>query len=177
MRNIVPEILSLDQYLKTQREKPDGLRPIFCPHCGEKDLWNHGHYDRKADRRNTSGETLNPIRIYRFFCPHCSRTCSTLPECLPPRKWYIWNIQQIALMSVLTGKSFVATAKKIMPSRHTISRWIKQFKESWRCHKRTLCQHYNDLTITNTFTDFWLSCFNKTSLSQAMYLCYVAEAK
>ena len=60
MRNIVPAIVSLPQYLEIQHSDPGRLRPTCCPHCGNEDLWNHGHYDRKANRKNTSN-ILNSI--------------------------------------------------------------------------------------------------------------------
>jgi len=176
MRNIVPAIVSLPQYLEIQHSDPGRLRPTCCPHCGNEDLWNHGHYDRKANRKNTSN-ILNPISIYRYFCPHCHKTCSTLPECLPQNRWYLWDIQQAALMLSLIGKSFAAIEKKTMLSRHTISRWVNHLKKHLQCHKEILCKRLDNLDITKDFPSFWVSCLDKISLSQAMFLCHFAEVK
>jgi transposase-like protein len=171
MSTIIPGILSLDQYLNAQKETPERFRPAYCPHCGKAGLHNHGHYDRKADRN--SG-THNPIHIPRFFCQSCHRTCSTLPECIPPRRWYLWSIQQAALILVFFGVSLTTAAKEVAPSRHTISRWFERLKERFRFHKDVLYQHFIDLSRTDNFAGFWPACFRKLSLSQAMYLCHVA---
>ena len=176
MRNIVPEITSLSQYIEVQNNDSERLRPACCPYCGNKGLWRHGHYDRKASRKNTSN-VQNPIYIYRYFCPHCHRTCSTLPECLPQNRWYLWDIQQVALLLSLIGKSFATIAKKTMLPRHTISRWINNFKEHLENHKEILCKQLNDLDITKDFSVFWLSCLNKVSLSKAMFLYHTAKVK
>jgi transposase-like protein len=174
MVNIVPEILTLNQYQKLNKEQLKLLRPVACPHCGMKGSWIHGCYGRKADRQNTSKNTLNPILVRRFFCPHCGKTCYVLPECISPRRWYLWRMQQIALLLVLSGKSLSAIAKEITPSRHTVSRWLERFKERLRLHKDVLCQHFSDLGRAHSFADFWTACIGKISLSKAMYFCHVA---
>jgi hypothetical protein len=173
MKNIVPEILALNQYLKLNKEKPELLRQPHCPYCGKLGLWCHGHYDRKADRQNSGTNTFNPVPIPRFFCPHCGKTCSTLPECIPPRRWYLWDIQQIALLMLLAGKNLSAITKKITPSRHTLDRWFERLKNQLRLHKDALCQHFIDLGQTSCFTGFWATCLKKIPLSKAMYLCHV----
>lgn len=171
MRNIVPEIQALDQYQKLKKEEPECFRPACCPGCGKAGLWRHGHYGRKADRQNTSA-TLNPVSILRFFCQHCGKTCSTLPECMPSRRWYLWSIQQAALARALAGKSFSAIAKEVMLSRHTVSRWLTRLKARLRLHKDALCQRFNDLGRTHDFSGFWLACLKKIPLSQAMRICH-----
>ncbi|WP_226382967.1 DUF6431 domain-containing protein [Burkholderia mayonis] len=58
-------------------------------------MWGHGCYDRKADR-SADGQ-LNPVSVPRFRCPSCRRTCSRLPLCICPRRWYGWALQQQVL--------------------------------------------------------------------------------
>jgi transposase-like protein len=170
MQKIVPNLGTLEQYLKAQKNTPEIFRPERCPNCGMKVLWGHGSYDRKADRSSDH----NPVRIFRFFCPFCHCTCSVLPEYISPRRWYLWSIQQAAIVLVLSGKSIAATARAIASSRHTISRWMGRLKERFRFHKDVLCQHITDLGRTGNFAEFWLACFNKIPLSQAMLFCHVA---
>jgi transposase-like protein len=171
MRNIVLNIPDIDQYLKAQKEKPEILCPSNCPNCGKAGLWHHGHYDRKTARTSSSHD---PVHIFRFYCPHCHKTCSTLPEYIPPRRWYLWNIQQTSAALVFAGKSFRAIARSIAPSRHTVSRWIRRLKERFKLHRDTLCQHIIDPGGIDNITGFWLACFNKISLSQAMCFCNAA---
>jgi transposase-like protein len=170
---ILSDIISLMQYVMAFEEKEYSRKEI-CVHCGKTGLWCHGHYGRKADRLANTSESLNPVLIQRYYCPSCGKTCSALPECLPPRRWYLWEIQQMALMLLLTGKSLRAIAQEIVPSRRTIGRWAIRFKEQFLLHKNTLCNHIIDLGRTTGFTDFWQACLGQISLAQAMRLCHVA---
>lgn len=174
MRNIVLNIPNIDQYLKLQKDTPKSLCPSKCPHCGKSGLWSHGHYGRK-----TVGTFGNHdlVSVFRFFCPCCHRTCSVLPECIPPHRRYLWDIQQIAVALVLTGKSLRAVAKVIAPSRHTVSRWMERLKERFRQYQDTLCQHFIELGGIGDFIGFWSTCFSKISLSQAMCFCNAAGVK
>lgn len=171
---ILPNITSLLQYLGQLEDNINLFEHIRCCHCGYARVWKHGAYDRKADRWNPSEHSLNPIRIQRFFCPLCKKTCSVLPECIPPRRWYLWEVQQTVLLLLLGGKSRYAIIKDILPSHRTISRWIARFREQFEKHKAALCQCYSDLGRTPHFTDFWRTCLRSLSLAAGMRLCYVA---
>ena len=178
MRHIVPDILLLQQHLlalKVEAEK-ERYRYKYCPFCGAPGLWCHGHYDRKAVRNDTEevAGTKNPIPIPRFFCPKCKKTCSSLPECIAPQRWYLWSVQQAALMLILTGKSLAKIAKELKLGRHTVSRWIARCKERFRLHYDVLCNHFAELGRTADFTEFWQRCCNKIRLSRAMYLCNIS---
>jgi transposase-like protein len=174
MALIVAGMSSLIQYLTTIKINPLTVRPECCPNCGKLGVWLHGYYPRKADRSSSSSESLNPIFIQRFLCPHCRRTCSVLPECMPPRRWYLWEVQQAALLLLLAGKSLYAAAKEVAPSRHTLGRWLQCFKEQLCLHKDALCNHRPDLGRTTGFTDFWKACLKEFSLAQAMRLCHAS---
>ena len=108
--HIVAGIVSLIQYVELIKNESGILRPKRCIFCGKLGLWLHGCYPRKADRTNSGDLLLNPILIQRFFCPDCQRTCSVLPECIPPRRWYLWDIQQVALLLLLSEESLRACA-------------------------------------------------------------------
>jgi len=171
MQHIVANLTTLEQYLKAQKETPEIFRPDRCPSCGKEGLWIHGSYDRKADRSSGSHD---PIHIFRFLCPWCHKTCSSIPELISPRRWYFWCIQQAALALVLAGESIAAVAREIVLSRHTVSRWMGRLKERFRFHKDVLCQHFINLGRTDDFAGFWPACFSKIPLSQAMLFCHVA---
>lgn len=172
--HIIAEILTLIQYLETSKNESELHRLEKCLCCGKANPRLHGRYPRKADRSSKPGESLNVILIQRFFCPHCRRTSSVLPECIPPKRWYLWDAQQEALLLLLAGKSLNATAKEIMPSRHTIKRWLTRFKEQFHLHKDVLCNHFIELGRTVNHTDFWQTFFKRNFLSTAMRLCHVA---
>jgi transposase-like protein len=171
MQHIVANLNTLKQYLKAQKETPEIFRPERCPNCGKTGLWGHGSYDRKADR---SSGVHDPVHISRFFCSHCHHTCSTLPEFMSPHRWYLWRIQQAAIVLVLAGKSIASVAKEIVLSRHTVNRWMGRLKERFRFHKDVLCQNLIDLGRTDDFAGFWSACFSKIPLSQAMLFCHIA---
>ena len=103
MSRIVSGIDSLQQHIDTLRSTPEIYRPRHCPNCGHGSLWHHGYYSRKAGRRPESiDECLNPIPIPRYLCSSCRHSCSRLPSCIAPRRWYSWLLQQQALQSLLT---------------------------------------------------------------------------
>lgn len=169
---ILSDIESLAQYMATISK--GAQPPPCCVHCGKAGPWRHGGYCRKADRSSPQESSLNPVYIQRYYCPACRRTFSVLPECIPPRRWYLWKIQQMALSLVLAGKSPRAIAKEIMPSRHTISRWMNRFKAQFLLHRDVLCNHIADLGRAIGFTDFWQACLSHFSLGKAMRLCHVS---
>lgn len=129
---------------------------------------------RKADRSQGPGESLNPINIQRFYCPACKKTCSALPECIPPQRWYLWEVQQTALLLWLSGKSLCRISKEVVPSRHTLARWMKRLRGRDRLHKGALCTHFVVLGRTSDFVDFWVTCLKKISLGAAMRICHVS---
>ena len=177
MRYIVPEVVSLLQHLTLLKINQELYRYERCPHCGLLGMWRHGHYDRKSVRQSRSEgseQITNPIPIYRFFCPGCKKTCSTLPECIAPRRWYSWSVQQAVLLLSLAGNSLSKIAKKHSLSRCTVRRWMARCKERFRQHKDALCNHFPELGRTAGFADFWQSCCGKMALSRAMYFCNVS---
>lgn len=173
MPHIVSGILSLEQYL-LQAKRFLFYRQLACPYCGKLRLWLHGCYPRKADRVSPSGESLNPVPIQRLLCSTCGRTCSVLPECIPPHRWYLWAVQQVALEKLLSGQSLRAIARAMAPSRHTLSRWWQRFKEQFHLHKDALCHHFTELGRTKDFVEFWQACLKAIRLSSAMRLCHVS---
>ncbi len=176
MRPIVPNLHTLIQYLAIFSDI-NLLRPERCPHCGYAHLHGHGAYGRQADRFNPASSSLNPIMIRRFRCPECGRTCSTLPECIPPRRWYSWPLQQTILMFLLNGCSVrqaAQAAPKRQPARSTITRWWHALHEQFIQHSDALRARCAFLGRATNVTDFWISCFGRMCLSRAMFLLNVA---
>jgi transposase-like protein len=167
---ILASILSLTQHLLTLKNNPEAYFINQCPHpdCGKSGLWGHGFFYRKSDRESTEQETLNPIPIQRLYCPSCKHTCSVLPECIPPWRWYLWAILQKALELYLTGQSFNKISQSVKASRFTISRWIKRLQENFEEHALHLKSRWPDLGYHPTFDDFWSALLKKINLSHAM---------
>lgn len=169
MTGIISGILSLAQYLLIFNENPQHCNLETCPHCGKLGLWKHGVYHRKADRESTSQNSLNPVPISRFYCPSCNHTCSLLPECVPPLRWYLWHVQQFALAFFMSGVSFSKISNTIAPSRWTIGRWIKRFKGQFELHALHFKSKWPELGYRNAFNELWHTLLEKISLSTAMF--------
>ncbi|MGA9313425.1 MAG: DUF6431 domain-containing protein [Solirubrobacteraceae bacterium] len=167
-------ILSLVQYIDLLKYEPETLRLEKCLCCGKSNPWRHGGYPREADRINPSNESLNSIFIQRYYCPACHKTCSVLPECIPPRRWYLWETQQTAILLVLLGQSARAAEQQVKPSRHTIKRWVAWLITQFKLHKDILCSHFSSFGLFMEPVGFWNHVFDKLSLSTAMRLCHVS---
>ena len=168
MPRIVPAITSLQQHLDTLEREPVVYRPVACPHCGLAGLWGHGCYDRKADRRPDSSGSLNPIPIPRFYCQGCRHTCSRVPECVAPRRWYGWALQQAVLLLLLCGGSLHQASIQYELDRRTVRRWWGWLGERSDTFEMFLKARFPELGRTVDFRAFWQDCWKTMSLSQAM---------
>ena len=175
MPNILSGIHSLVQHLEHLEATPGDYRPECCLHCGKAGVWCHGAYTRKADRDNPTHSSLNPIRIPRFFCRHCQRTCSTLPECVPPRRWYLWTIQQAVLWLLCTGHSLAQVSAQVSPCESTLWRWWRRWQGRFAVHAWHLRNRFGDLgRASGDVRSFWRACLAQQSLSSAMVLLHGA---
>lgn len=168
MPRIVPAIASLLQHLDVLERTPDVYRPSACPHCGLSGLWNHGCYERKADRSPFAAGALNPIPIPRYFCQGCGHTCSRLPECIAPRRWYGWAIQQLVLQLLLAGCSVHRCAGWVGLDRRTIGRWWGWLGERGEGFAWFLRSRFPELGRAVDFQSFWVGCLDRLTLGEAM---------
>ncbi len=170
MSRIVPLIITLEQHLFLIENNPEIYRPSCCQYCGKDALWSHGHYLRNADREGVDGEYLDPVPILRYLCSHCKHTCSRLPSCIPPRRWYLWRIQQTALILILSGASLHKAARQSQPGRRTIGRWWHWIHERYAEHSLHLRNRFPELGRHASRAAFWSACFRQMSLADAMAL-------
>jgi hypothetical protein len=171
MRPIIRNIETLKQY--RQILDPKGtcfFRPDQCPTCHKGDVICHGTYPRKADRLNTGPEFLSQIPICRFMCTHCNHTCSTLPECIPPRRWHLWIVQSAAWILLILKKTIRHISSILPPGRSTLRRWNNRFIEMFDNHRFHLCSRFPDLGEHSASLElFWHACLKRMTLSEAMY--------
>ncbi len=146
MPRIVPDIPNLPQHLALMFSDPERYRPAACSACGLARPWSHGTYTRKSDRSLTGEGPGNPIPIPRFICrePACRHTCPRLPSCIPPRRWHLWEVQQIVLLLALTETSLSALAHHFAPrngpARSKLRRWKAWLSDaplSWVLHLKS----------------------------------------
>ncbi len=165
MLRIAPLIASLQQHLSELERAPAVYRPPRCPQCGFARLWNHGHYNRKADR---GSGVLNPIPVPRFVCRGCRVTCSVVPSCLPPRRWYAWSAQATVLLSLLSGTSLRVCADTSGCARSTVRRWwqwLQQRHEQLAFHLRS---HWPEWGRAGSWQEFWQRCLAQEPLREVM---------
>jgi transposase-like protein len=165
---IVPDILSLPQPLETLEQQPVRYRPVACPHCGLAKPWGHGCYQRKADRRPGPDGSLNLIPIPRYRCSGCRQTCSRLPECVAPRRWYAWAIQQRVLLWLLAGGSLHQAAAHAGVERRTARRWWVWLQTQTTAFGVWLRARIPDWGRAAPLADFWLAVLAAIPLSRAM---------
>ncbi len=168
MKRIVSGITSLEQHNQAIIQTPNLYRPLACPHCGIKTVWSHGCYHRKADLCNRGEANLNPVPILRYCCSACRRTCSRLPECIAPRRWFNWVLQQIGLRAAF-GQTPPATPPLCpTPARRTQQRWKGWLQERTVLFRFSLTSRFPELGRAADDTAFWLGVFDTLGLPTAM---------
>ena len=174
MALILAGIHSLIQHLQQLNSNPEAYRPERCPQCGGAKLWSHGRYQRHADRENNGKNSLNTISIPRFVCAqdNCGKTCSVLPECIPPRRWYLWSVQQAMLILLLHGQ---LDGEQALPYARTIWRWWTRLKACFDIHRYHLVEQNSRLGQHTSVADFWAAYFSRGTLSKAMLTLHYSD--
>jgi hypothetical protein len=168
MRRIVVGITSLEQHEQALELTPEIYRPASCPHCGIKILWSHGHYSRKADLCNRGEANHNPVAILRYRCSVCRRTCSRLPECIAPRRWYNWCLQQSALYALLTNGKAQSPPPCPTPAPRTLGRWWHWLEERSAQFRFALTSRFPELGRAGDDATLWLGVLDSLGLARAM---------
>jgi len=172
LHRIVAGISTLKHHRDTLIRNPERYRPARCTHCGRSHPWHHGHYTRKADRTASGQE--NPVLIPRYFCSCCGHTCSRLPSCIAPRRWYGWALQQLILLLLWTGLSLHAVSglptllDTTPPCRSTCRRWWRWLQGRGADFEFRLRSAFPDWGRVLGWPDFWVSALRQQSLSEMM---------
>jgi transposase-like protein len=170
MDRIVGSITSLAQHLIALATETEVYRPAACPHCRCGTMWGHGCYYRKADRSAGDAQSLNPVPVLRFLCRACVRTCSRLPACIAPRRWYDWFVQQAVLLLLLAGGSVRHCAQCTGRARSTVRRWWTWLHERGEQFAFCLRSRLPELGRVADFASFWRNVIEGLSLQQSMVL-------
>lgn len=168
MQRIVVGITSLEQHRLTLSTNPEIYRPACCPRCGVGTLWAHGSYDRKADRIGTGAQNANPVLIPRYCCSACALTCSRLPECIAPRRWYHWLMQQLHLRALLRQERVESPIGWPVPAWRTIKRWRDWLMTRGLEFRFHLNSRFAELGRLADDLDYWSQVFETMGLSGAM---------
>lgn len=168
MQRIVAGIINLEQHFQALSLTPEIYRPPCCPYCGIKIVWCHGHYDRKADLCNHGEANLNLVPIPRYCCSDCGHTFSRLPECIAPRRWYNWLLQQIVLRALFEDTSPVMPPVCKTPSIRTLARWWAWLQERGQLFRSYLTSRFVELGRLADDVAYWFQVFETIGLSGAM---------
>ena len=168
MYRIVSGITSLQQHIETQHSTPEVYRPAQCPHCGLTGLWRHGCYSRKSNRSSPREKSVCLIEIPRYLCSACCHTCSRLPSCVPPRRWYSWLFQQKVLQYLLIVNSLHGCAAKFCIYRSTIRRWWNWLQSRTVEFEFFLKSRFPEWGRSIDSNSFWRSCMDDMPLSEVM---------
>lgn len=171
MNRILASITTLAQHLHAVANDSDVYRPPACPQCSAAGMWCHGCYHRKADRSASAGESLNPVPVLRFLCPACQRTCSRLPACIAPRRWYDWALQQAVLLLLLAGCSVHQCCNCTHRARSTVRRWRDWLDARGDNFAFFLRSRFPELGRLPERVCLWCHVMQSMSLAQAMAWC------
>ena len=172
MIRIIPGITSLSQHIEMLMVNTTLYRPPQCSQCACPTCWCHGVYHRKTSRDKRFDDADNPIPIPRFICKGCGITFSCLPECVPPKRWYSWAVQEDAFITLLEKLNFRSAAEKLLPGRSTLSRWWHSFEENHPIYADHLKNQQPDLGRQVNFRDFWKTALSSLSLASIMWFLY-----
>ena len=168
MCRMIGSVRTPRQHFFTLKSNPCAYRPQRCARCGRGGLWAHGLYYRKGDRSVASANRSVLIPIPRFCCAHCGATCSCLPGCLSPRRWYPWSTQGLALLFVLNGISLTRIREWVGVSADTVRRWrtwLIRRAGTLEFHLRSAFPH---LGRHGQAEAFWTTTLTTLGLSDAM---------
>jgi hypothetical protein len=91
-----------------------------------------------------------------------------LPECIAPRRWYLWVMQQTAIVLYLAGTSFRMIAEKIVPHADTVWRWWKCLRSRFAEQAFYLRNHCSRWGVSQSVQAFWQTVLDECSLAKAM---------
>lgn len=168
MNRILASITTLTQHLEVVASNPDAYRPQSCPYCALGGMWCHGRYHRKADRGAPAGQSRNPIAILRFLCRSCRHTCSRLPACIAPGRWYDWALQQLVLLLLLAGSSVHHCCHCTGRARSTVRRWRDWLSERSQTFTFFLRSRFPELGRHRDTSALWRHLMQEMTLAQAM---------
>lgn len=92
---------------------------VWCPDCNTvMNPWDYYYrHPRTRDGRMC-------IRIYRWRCPKCGRTCGVLPDFLAPYLPHLTEVRESCVRSHLEGATIEEAAEEAGVDARTVSRWV-----------------------------------------------------
>jgi hypothetical protein len=97
-----------------------------------------------------------------------------LPECVPPRSWYLWEVRQVIFLLLLAGNSLgrAHAWNGSRVSRKTVKRWWRRLHDHHPTLSLNLLPHFPCLGRHAGLTGFWQALLALRPLSSAMSLLH-----
>jgi hypothetical protein len=150
-------ITTLEQHIEATRQK--ALKCIDRGAARTAAQVLHGGTGTMSARPtgDRSSATLNPCRSSATVAADARRTCSRLPECIAPRRWYDWSVQQASPEATIEGMLGRPPARS-GPDERTVDRWWQWLKErgTFEFHLRA---RFAELGRAAGFDAFWRQVF------------------
>jgi hypothetical protein len=93
-----------------------------------------------------------------------------LPECIAPKRWYLWKEQEDCLKACFNGVSTLSIAKQLLPSRQTIRRWVKWTFDRFKEFRPELQSRFSILGYESELFGWWKKLLETIRLSGAMLI-------
>jgi Domain of unknown function (DUF6431) len=169
MLRILPNVASLREHVHRLIYRATEYRPEHCPICCGAHLRRHGCYKRKP--RGECIDACTAVKVPRFLCIDCKHTCSVLPSCIAPRRWYMWSVQQPVLTYLLCGGTQEKCAEELEHLGPAIStmrrwwRWLQSRHEGLAFHLRSKQPQWGRAA---DWQEFWQRAFRDEPLRELM---------
>jgi hypothetical protein len=112
---------------------------------------------------------MNPLLSPGFSAPAVVKPVQASLRLFPPKRRYLWALQEVILLQLLGGASLNAVAKQVRPSRKTIKRWFDRLKSRFALDAAALRNRFAELGRCDGVSEFWQTCLTKMSLASAMF--------
>lgn len=124
---------------------PKELRPTRCRHCQSKAKFHrHGSYFRSL---YTMGGDFE-IRIFRFKCSACAKTCSVLPSFLRRNHTAALDLQEYVVRSHSKGLPLWSISKQLATTQFFSEKTLWRWKNYWQKILDKLEQNFWPIVIT-----------------------------
>jgi len=90
------------------------------------------------------------------------------PECIAPRRWYDWSVQQNALSARLDGRPVGGGGDDGQPAVRSTGRWWAWLQARGPIFAFSLRCRFRELGRASDFTGFWRQVFATLGLPRAM---------
>ena len=118
-----------DYFKMVENGCPEEFRPTWCKHCqSEAKFYKHGSFTRSV----LTMEELLEIKIFRFKCTACDKTCSVLPSFLRHNHTAALDVQEHVVQSHSKGVALRIISEQLSPQLAFSEKTLWRWKNYWQ---------------------------------------------